>query len=54
MANEDGKGLNTYSPEAQHNFKGVLNWLNQWALSRSYGLGTKLPWDESSLVESLS
>jgi leucyl-tRNA synthetase len=54
VENKDGKGLNTYSHEAQHAFLGVLNWLNQWALSRTYGLGTKIPWDPTSLVESLS
>jgi leucyl-tRNA synthetase len=26
----------------------------QWACSRSYGLGTRIPWDEQFLVESLS
>jgi leucyl-tRNA synthetase len=54
VENADGKGLETFSPDAQHSFKGVLNWLNQWALSRGYGLGTKLPWDPVYLVESLS
>jgi leucyl-tRNA synthetase len=54
VENKDGKGLNTYSHEAQHAFLGVLNWLNQWALSRTYGLGTRIPWDPTSLVESLS
>lgn len=29
-------------------------WLNQWACSRSFGLGTRLPWDEQYLIESLS
>jgi leucyl-tRNA synthetase len=28
--------------------------LNQWACSRSFGLGTRLPWDEQYLIESLS
>ena len=52
--NKDGKGLNTYSQETKNGFEGVLNWLNQWACARSFGLGTKLPWDEQFLVESLS
>jgi leucyl-tRNA synthetase len=52
--NADGKGLNTYSQETKNGFEGVLNWLNQWACARSFGLGTKLPWDEQFLVESLS
>lgn len=47
-------GLNTYGNETRHAFEGVLNWLNQWACARTYGLGTKLPWDETFLVESLS
>lgn len=32
----------------------VAGWLNQWACSRSFGLGTRLPWDPQYLVESLS
>ncbi|KAK4464648.1 putative leucyl-tRNA synthetase, cytoplasmic [Cladorrhinum samala] len=54
VENKDGKGLNTYSPDTQHAFKGVLNWLRQWACARTYGLGSKLPWDHNFLVESLS
>ncbi len=29
-------------------------WLKAWACSRSFGLGTHLPWDEQFLIESLS
>ncbi|KAH0559306.1 2-isopropylmalate synthase [Trichoglossum hirsutum] len=47
-------GLETYTPETKHQFEGVLNWLNQWACARTYGLGSKLPWDPQFLVESLS
>ncbi len=46
--------LNTFSPETRNGFEGVLGWLKNWALSRSYGLGTKIPWDPKYLVESLS
>ncbi|KAF2721014.1 leucyl-tRNA synthetase [Polychaeton citri CBS 116435] len=46
--------LNTFNTETKNAFEGVLNWLAQWACARSYGLGTKLPWDQSQLVESLS
>jgi leucyl-tRNA synthetase len=52
--NADGNGLNTFSPETKNGFEGVLNWLNQWACARTYGLGSKLPWDPQFLVESLS
>ncbi|CCH42951.1 leucyl-tRNA synthetase [Wickerhamomyces ciferrii] len=46
--------MNTFTTETRNAFEGVLDWLNNWAVSRSYGLGTKLPWDEKYLVESLS
>ncbi|PKI83407.1 leucine--tRNA ligase [Malassezia vespertilionis] len=46
--------LNTFQPETRHSFEGVLGWLHQWACARSYGLGSKLPWDPQFLVESLS
>ena len=54
VRNEDGSGLNTFSTEVKNAFEQVLFWLAQWACARSYGLGTKLPWDQSQLVESLS
>ncbi|QIW97279.1 hypothetical protein AMS68_002797 [Peltaster fructicola] len=54
VQNQDGEGLNLFSTESKNAFEMVLDWLCQWACARSYGLGTKLPWDESQLVESLS
>ncbi|KAG9757494.1 leucyl-tRNA synthetase, partial [Aureobasidium melanogenum] len=46
--------LNTFSTEAKNAFQQTLDWLGQWACARSYGLGSKLPWDQQFLVESLS
>lgn len=46
--------MRTFTPEVTNAFEGVLDWLKNWAVTRSYGLGTKLPWDDSLLVESLS
>ncbi|EEP80569.1 leucyl-tRNA synthetase [Uncinocarpus reesii 1704] len=46
--------LNTYLPETRHGFEKNLEWLNRWACARTYGLGSKLPWDPQFLVESLS
>lgn len=46
--------METYSKETRHGFEGVLDWLKNWALTRTYGLGTKCPWDHSQLIESLS
>lgn len=46
--------MNTFHSETKNAFEGVFNWLKNWALSRTYGLGTKIPWDDKYLVESLS
>lgn len=46
--------LNTFSPEVRNGFLKTLDWLSQWACARSYGLGTRLPWDPQFLVESLT
>lgn len=67
------EGVNTYHDEVKRNFQFTLNWLHEYACSRTYGLGnlnffctfriyilnlfiagTKLPWDEQWLIESLS
>ncbi|KAM0671654.1 hypothetical protein OCOL_001447 [Ordospora colligata] len=29
-------------------------WIGRWGFSRSFGLGTKIPWDEEYLIDSLS
>lgn len=46
--------MECFAPEVKNAFEGVLGWLKNWAVSRSYGLGTKIPWDQKYLVESLS
>jgi len=46
--------LNTFHEEVRKNFEHTLNWLREYACSRKFGLGSKLPWDESWLIESLS
>lgn len=40
--------------EARNNFEYTMDWLCEHACSRSYGLGTRIPWDEKYLIESLS
>ena len=32
----------------------AIGWLKEWACSRSFGLGTLLPWDKQFVIESLS
>ncbi|KAJ1908902.1 cytosolic leucyl tRNA synthetase [Tieghemiomyces parasiticus] len=46
--------MNTYGTETRNQFDRVLDWLNQWACARSFGLGSKVPWDPDFLIESLS
>ena len=46
--------METYTVETRNAFEGVLAWLNKWACARTYGLGSKIPWDPTFLVESLS
>ncbi|CAK9327095.1 unnamed protein product [Citrullus colocynthis] len=46
--------MDLFSDETRHGFEHTLSWLNQWACSRSFGLGTRIPWDKQFLVESLS
>lgn len=48
------QSMETYDPVVRHAFEHTLGWLEQWACSRSFGLGTKLPWDPEFLIESLS
>ncbi|KAJ2741067.1 cytosolic leucyl tRNA synthetase [Coemansia sp. BCRC 34301] len=46
--------MNTYGNDTRTQFEAKLEWLNQWACARSYGLGSKVPWDEKFVIESLS
>ncbi len=40
--------------EIRPEFNYVIGWLRERACARQHGLGTKLPWDENWIVESLS
>ncbi|KAJ1677878.1 cytosolic leucyl tRNA synthetase, partial [Spiromyces aspiralis] len=42
--------MNTYNEETRHQFERTLGWLNQWACARTYGLGSKVPFDEKFLI----
>ncbi|PKI31401.1 hypothetical protein CRG98_048208 [Punica granatum] len=54
MAEECVSSMNLYSNGTRHCFESSLDSLNQWACSRLSGLGTRIPWDEQFLAESLS
>lgn len=46
--------FSAYSPQALTQFENTVGWLREWACSRSFGLGTRLPWDTQFVIESLS
>ncbi|KAI8829073.1 hypothetical protein BJ741DRAFT_397903 [Chytriomyces cf. hyalinus JEL632] len=46
--------METFQNETRNAFEKNLDWLGQWACSRSFGLGSRLPWDPTYLIESLS
>ncbi|KAK6644321.1 Leucine--tRNA ligase, cytoplasmic [Polyplax serrata] len=46
--------VNTFHEEVRKNLLVTIDWLREHACSRTYGLGSKLPWDENWLIESLS
>ncbi len=41
-------------PEIRPEFGNVVDWLRERACARQHGMGTKLPWDDNWIVESLS
>lgn len=43
-----------FNPKTDHEFVGTLDWLKEWGCSRTTGLGTRVPWDEQFVIESLS
>ena len=40
------ENFNRYNDKIMENFDHVLAWFKEWACSRLFGLGTKLPWDD--------
>ncbi|MFH2021265.1 MAG: leucine--tRNA ligase [archaeon] len=46
--------MKLYPEKTRTQFEYVLDWLRNWACTREFGLGTRLPWDEKWLIESLS
>lgn len=46
--------FNAYTSQSQQAFEDTLDWLREWGCSRTTGLGTKIPWDQQFVIESLS
>lgn len=54
LAHECINSMDILPEEIRPEFNYVLDWLKQRACARKIGLGTKLPWDQDWIVESLS
>ncbi|MCD6591176.1 MAG: leucine--tRNA ligase, partial [Candidatus Aenigmarchaeota archaeon] len=46
--------LKLWPEKVRRQFEYVIDWLDHWACAREFGLGTRLPWDEKWVIESLS
>lgn len=46
--------VETFHEETREKFRACFEWLSAWPCSRQYGLGTRLPFDEEWLIDSLS
>jgi leucyl-tRNA synthetase len=46
--------LEVHPEDQRKQFEYVVDWLDDWACARTSGLGTRLPWDEEWIIESLS
>jgi len=46
--------MQIFPSETKKQFNYVIDWLNHWACTREFGLGTRLPWDTKWIIESLS
>lgn len=44
----------SYNPNTTKELLIKINWLKEWGCSRTFGLGSRLPWDTYFLIESLS
>ncbi len=53
-AHECLDSMKIYPEVVRKQFDYVIDWLDHWACTREYGLGTKLPWDHKWVIESLS
>jgi leucyl-tRNA synthetase len=54
LAHKNLDKIKLYPDKVRPQFDYVIDWLHNWACTREAGLGTRLPWDEKWLIESLS
>lgn len=48
------ENFKTFSKSTLRSFENVVGWLREWGCSRTFGLGSHIPWDKQYLIESLS
>lgn len=46
--------IRLFPEKSRLQFDYVIDWIRDWACTREFGLGTRLPWDEKWVIESLS
>ena len=54
LTHECLNNLKLFPDNIRVQFDYVIDWLNDWACTREFGLGTLLPWDKKWVIESLS
>lgn len=54
QAHINSAAFNSYNAGVLDAFNGAVGWLKEWACSREFGLGTRLPWDSKWVIDSLS
>ncbi len=54
MVRECVRGMNVFPEGVRQWFLNVVDWLRDWPCARKTGLGTRLPFDEEWIVETLS
>lgn len=54
MARQCMEGIGLLPEDIRAEFRNTIDWLKEKACARKSGLGTKLPWDQSWVIESLS
>jgi leucyl-tRNA synthetase len=48
------ENVETYGQQTKKLLQKSLKWLDKWACSRTYGLGSRIPWDPTFMIDSLS
>ena len=54
LAKQVVEQMDTTPENTRGEYDHTIDWLNEWPCIRNYGLGTRLPWDDSFVIEPLS